>query len=87
MSKTTILIVKYAQARLDDAITLYRQKRYQGAIYLCGYVVELAFKYKICKKLGWNKHKRKTACHRIQEITRLLPNNHLARTMRIRAFE
>jgi hypothetical protein len=45
-----------AKARLDDAITLYKQERYEGAIYLCGYAVELALKYKICQKLGWNKY-------------------------------
>jgi hypothetical protein len=45
-----------AKTRLDDAITLYKQERYKGAIYLCGYAVELALKYKICQKLGWNKY-------------------------------
>jgi hypothetical protein len=45
-----------AKARLDDAIALYKQERYEGAIYLCGYAVELALKYKICQKLGWNKY-------------------------------
>ncbi len=47
---------KLAKTRLDDAITLYKQKRYEGAIYLCGYAVELALKYKICQKLGWSKY-------------------------------
>ena len=45
-----------AKIRLDDAITLYRQKRYEGAIYLCGYAVELALKYKICQKLEWDEY-------------------------------
>jgi len=45
-----------AKARLDDAITLYKQNRYEGAIYLCGYAVELALKYKICQKLGWHEY-------------------------------
>jgi hypothetical protein len=47
---------KLAKARLDDAIILYKQQRYEGAIYLCGYAVELALKYKICQRLGWNKY-------------------------------
>jgi hypothetical protein len=45
-----------ARKRLDDAIILYKQKRYEGAIYLCGYAVELALKYKIGQKLGWKKY-------------------------------
>lgn len=47
---------RLAKARLDDAIILYKQQRYEGAIYLCGYAVELALKYKICQRLGWNKY-------------------------------
>lgn len=45
-----------AEARLGDAIALYKQKRYNGTSYLCGYAVELALKYKICQQLGWQKY-------------------------------
>ncbi|MCK5719180.1 MAG: HEPN domain-containing protein [Thiomargarita sp.] len=45
-----------AKTRLCDAIILYKQERYEGAIYLCGYAVELALKYKICQKLAWNEY-------------------------------
>lgn len=43
-----------AQARLKDAEVLFEAKRYEGAVYLCGYVVELGLKYKICKTLNWD---------------------------------
>lgn len=43
-----------AQARLKDAEVLFEAQRYEGAMYLCGYVVELRLKYKICKTLNWD---------------------------------
>ncbi len=45
---------KIAQARLRDAEALLKCKRYDGAIYLCGYTIELALKSRICKTLKWN---------------------------------
>jgi hypothetical protein len=42
-----------AQARLKDSEVLCEAKRYDGAAYLCGYVVELALKAKICDTLKW----------------------------------
>lgn len=44
---------KIAQVRLRDAEVLYRSRRYDGAIYLCGYAVEIALKTRICKTLSW----------------------------------
>ena len=44
---------KIKKARLRDAEILYRNRRYDGAIYLCGYAVEIALKARICKTLGW----------------------------------
>jgi HEPN domain-containing protein len=44
---------KIARARLRDAEVLYRSRRYDGAIYLCGYAVEIALKARICKTLSW----------------------------------
>lgn len=46
-------ITELAQARLEDASILLAAKRYDGAIYLCGYAVELALKAKICGTLNW----------------------------------
>jgi len=43
-----------ASARLKDAELLYKGKRYDGAVYLCGYAVELTLKAKICKILKWS---------------------------------
>lgn len=39
--------------RLEDAKTLLKANRYEGAFYMCGYVIELALKSKICSTLGW----------------------------------
>jgi hypothetical protein len=42
-----------ARARLTDARALLRAKRYDGAVYLGGYVVEIALKARICRTLRW----------------------------------
>ena len=44
---------KIARERLKDADALLQAGRYDGAIYLGGYVVELALKSRICKTLKW----------------------------------
>lgn len=45
---------RIASARLRDASVLLRAKRFDGAVYLCGYAVELALKARICKTLKWS---------------------------------
>lgn len=44
---------RIADAKLADAIDLYRLGRYDSSIYLCGYAVELALKAEICDTLRW----------------------------------
>ncbi len=44
---------KIARERLKDAEALLSAARYDGAIYLGGYVVELSLKSRICKNLKW----------------------------------
>jgi HEPN domain-containing protein len=44
---------KIARERLKDAETLLKAGRYDGAIYLGGYVVEIGLKSHICKVLKW----------------------------------
>jgi HEPN domain-containing protein len=44
---------KLASARLQDAEILLKGRRYDGAVYLCGYSVELMLKAKISKTLKW----------------------------------
>ena len=46
-------LLKIATARLKDADALLAAGRYDGAIYLGGYVVELALKSSICRVLKW----------------------------------
>jgi len=43
-----------AQAKLEDAEALLQAKRYDSAIYICGYAIELALKTRICLILNWN---------------------------------
>jgi HEPN domain-containing protein len=45
-----------AQARLEDAEALLQSGRYDSAVYLCGYAVELALKARICLNLNWNEY-------------------------------
>lgn len=45
---------KIALARLKDAEILYKGRRYDGAVYLCGYAIELTLKAKVCKTLKWS---------------------------------
>ena len=45
---------KIARARFADAKALFQSGRYDGAVYLCGYAVELALKARICRTLKWS---------------------------------
>lgn len=46
--------IKYiVKNRYLDSEILYKARRYDGSYYLCGYVVELGLKYRICETLGW----------------------------------
>lgn len=42
-----------AEESRKDARALYSKQRYGGTVYLCGYVVELGLKSRICKTLKW----------------------------------
>lgn len=44
---------KIAGARIEDGEVLFNSSRYDGAIYLCGYAVEIALKARICETLHW----------------------------------
>ena len=45
---------RMSEARKADADTLYQGRRYDAAMYLAGYAVELALKARICETLGWS---------------------------------
>ncbi|NQU78112.1 HEPN domain-containing protein [Candidatus Falkowbacteria bacterium] len=49
-------ITKIARARLKDAEVLFKEGRCDGAVYICGYAVELGLKRQICKRLNWSKY-------------------------------
>ena len=46
-------LTKTARAHLRDAGILYKRGSYDGAVYLCGYAVEIALKVRICRTLRW----------------------------------
>lgn len=45
-----------ARQYLLDAQILINEKRYEGAAYLLGYVIELSIKKVICKSLDWQEY-------------------------------
>lgn len=42
-----------AASKLVDANVLFEASRYDAAVYLCGSVIELSLKLKICRTLNW----------------------------------
>ena len=46
-------LLKIARARLKDAEALVAAGQFDGAVYLCGYAVEIALKARICRQLKW----------------------------------
>ena len=50
-----------ARARLRDSKVLLKGKRLDGAVYLCGYAVEIALKARICRTLKWSEFPETTA--------------------------
>ncbi len=51
---TRAQIKQTAHQHLSDARLLLRQGRHDGAIYLGGYVVEMALKERLCRTLRWS---------------------------------
>lgn len=52
LSATTIRSI--VAAKIDDADVLFKNSRWDGAGYICGYAVELALKARIVETLNWN---------------------------------
>jgi hypothetical protein len=50
---STADLISVARERLNDAETLLNAHRYDGAVYLCGYSIEIGLKHKICSTLNW----------------------------------
>ena len=51
---TKIELRKRAKAKLKDAEVLLNNSRYDGAVYLGGYVIELILKARTCRTLNWS---------------------------------
>lgn len=45
---------KRARSKLKDAEVLLENGRYDGSVYLCGYVIELILKARTCRTLKWS---------------------------------
>ncbi len=45
-----------AKLRLEEAETLFNAGLYDGAVYICGYVIEFALKARICQLLDINEY-------------------------------
>ncbi|MCI0489326.1 MAG: HEPN domain-containing protein [Blastocatellia bacterium] len=43
-----------ARERIKDAEALFDAERYEGAMYICGYAMEIALKARVCKTLRWS---------------------------------
>jgi len=43
-----------AQERFEESNVLFGANKYDGAMYLCGYAVEVTLKARICQTLHWN---------------------------------
>lgn len=50
---STADLISIAEARLQDAEALCKAARFDGAVYLVGYAVEIALKARICRTLAW----------------------------------
>lgn len=63
-----------ALLRLREAEALFAAELYDGAVYLCGYAVELALKARICRLLGTDEYpstgeyKRVYAVHDLRQL-------------------
>jgi hypothetical protein len=64
---------RIARARLKDAEVLCRNRRYDGARYLCGYSIELALKSRICRTLKWKEFPEEA--NEFQGLTSLKTHN------------
>jgi hypothetical protein len=45
---------KIARSRLQESEILFSNRKYDAAVYLSGYAIELALKTRICKTLRWS---------------------------------
>jgi HEPN domain-containing protein len=77
---------KIARARLRDAEVLLEGRRFDGALYVCGYAIETILKARICTTLRWNEYfvSRDYTSFRTHDLAVLL--NMTGRTARIKAL-
>lgn len=71
MMPTRVELQDLAQLRLEEAHSLFDAGQYDGCVYLCGYVVELALKAVICRHLAVDPYPE-TAAFRIHRFDTLV---------------
>ena len=49
------------RAKLKDAVSLHQKRRYDAALYLCGYAVEIALKIRVCELMKWTEYPDKSS--------------------------
>jgi len=86
---------KMAQAKLEDAEVLLQAQKYDSAVYLCGYAIELALKARICLVLNWNEFPSSKAefqkyqsfkTHELEVLLRLSGTEAIMRTKYLNAW-
>jgi HEPN domain-containing protein len=73
------LLLQIANERLRDVNVLYKQKRYNGAVYLGGYVIECMLKAAICVYLNRD---NLPATYRIHDLSELMNRSGLVSEFR-----
>ncbi len=68
---------RLAKERLLDAKALLKEKRLDGARYVCGYAVEHILKYKICKTLKWTTYPPDFSTERGRQVGRAIKTHEL----------
>lgn len=78
---------KLARTRVKDALVLYKNKRLDGAAYLCGYAIEYALKARICTAIGWSDYPpngkgdyRSFTSHDLDHLLRLCGRERVVKT-------
>src|SRR4051812_43681732 len=76
---TAAELKQVAREKLHDATALYRMKRYDSAVYLAGYAVEISLKFRVCQLMGWPNYPKTNGefNQKINEKFKFLKNHNL----------
>ena len=77
-----VTLRQLSNERLEDARTLYNNKRYDGAAYICGYAIELGLKARICDMLDVAEYPQHLPGYKIHDLNTLLLLSGRARSIK-----